>query len=98
MTWNRPSKASTRNWRRLPVELRSVSTAIPKTSSKGSHAYPYVPMVWAYDAARLAAAADHRTRPWRVRPYATWRLSLPYGSPRIGGAAYDPRSSTIYVS
>ena len=70
----------------------------PDDSSKGTHAYPYVPMVWAYDAARLAAAADHRTRPWRVRPYATWRLSLPYGSPRIGGAAYDPRSSTIYVS
>jgi len=70
----------------------------PDDSSKGTHAYPYVPEVWAYDAARLAAVRKHRRRPWQVKPYATWRLQLPYGSPRIGGAAYDPKTGVIYVS
>jgi hypothetical protein len=70
----------------------------PDDSSKGTHAYPYVPEVWAYDAADLRAARRHRRRPWRVKPYATWRLDLPFGSPRIGGAAYDSSRGLIYVS
>ena len=70
----------------------------PADSSKGTHAYPYVPEVWAYDAAALAQVRGGRRRPWQVRPYATWRLRLPYGSPDIGGAAYDPVHSLIYVS
>jgi hypothetical protein len=70
----------------------------PDGSSKGTHAYPYVPMVWAYDAARLRAVRRGRRRPWQVKPYATWRLSLPYGSSRVGGAAYDGRAGLIYVS
>jgi hypothetical protein len=70
----------------------------PDDSSKGTHAYPYVAEVWAYDAADLLAVRKHRRRPWRVKPYATWQLSLPFGSPRIGGAAYDPSRGLIYVS
>ncbi|MBV9213654.1 MAG: hypothetical protein JOZ25_08425 [Actinobacteria bacterium] len=70
----------------------------PDDSSKGTHAYPYVPEVWAYDARDLRAVRKHRRRPWQVKPYAVWPLPLPYGSPRIGGAAYDPRSRLIYVS
>jgi hypothetical protein len=67
-------------------------------SSKGTHAYPYVPQVWAYDAANLLAVRKRRKRPWQVKPYATWTLRLPYGSARIGGAAYDPAANRIYVS
>jgi hypothetical protein len=70
----------------------------PDNSSKGTHAYPYVPEVWAYDAAALAAVRAGHRRPWQVRPYAVWRLSLPFGSPQIGGAAYDPASGLIYLS
>lgn len=70
----------------------------PDQSSKGTHGYPYVPEVWAYDARDLAAAHAGRVRPWRVRPYATWRLRLPFGSPQIGGAAYDPAHNLVFVS
>ena len=70
----------------------------PDDSSKGTHAYPYVSEVWAYDAARLVAVRKGRRRPWQVKPYATWRLRLPFGSSRIGGAAYDPKGGRIYVS
>jgi hypothetical protein len=57
-----------------------------------------VPEVWAYDAGDLLAVRRGRRRPWQVRPYATWALHLPFGSGRIGGAAYDPRAGSIYVS
>ena len=70
----------------------------PEHSSKGTHAYPYVPEVWAYDAASLVAVREGRMRPWQARPYATWRLHLPFGSAQIGGAAYDPARRLIYIS
>jgi hypothetical protein len=70
----------------------------PDDSSKGVHAYPYVSQVWAYSAARLRAVRQGRIRPWQVKPYATWTLHLPFGSPRIGGAAYDSGGGRIYVS
>jgi hypothetical protein len=70
----------------------------PDNSSKGTHAYPYVPEVWAYDAASLRAVRKGGRRPWQVKPYATWRLALPYGESSIGGAAYDGRAGVIYVS
>ena len=70
----------------------------PDDSSKGTHAYPCVSEVWAYDATALASVRAGRKRPWQVRPYATWRLSLPFQSPRIGGAAYDAAHGLVYVS
>jgi hypothetical protein len=70
----------------------------PDESNKGTHAYPYVAQVWAYDAAALLTVRRGRRRPWQVKPYATWRLRLPYGSPRVGGAAYDPAARRLYVS
>ncbi len=70
----------------------------PDGSSKGTHAYPYVAEVWAYDAADLAAVRRGAKRPWQVRPYATWQLHLPFASGQIGGAAYDPTAGVIYVS
>jgi hypothetical protein len=70
----------------------------PDDSSKGTHAYPYVPEVWAYDAARLRAVRKGRRQPWEVRPYANWELQLPFDSARIGGAAYAPKTGRIYLS
>jgi hypothetical protein len=70
----------------------------PDGSSKGTHAYPYVAEVWAYDAKDLLAVSRGRKRPWDVRPYATWTLRLPFGSGRIGGAASDPARGLIYLS
>jgi hypothetical protein len=70
----------------------------PDGSSKGTHAYPYVPEVWAYDAAALAAVRAGRKQPWQVKPYATWSLRLPFRSGQIGGAAYDPARGVVYVS
>jgi len=70
----------------------------PDASSKGTHAYPYEPQVWAYDASELAAVHAGRLRPWQVKPYATWRLRMPFSSSSIGGAAYDPSRGLIYVS
>lgn len=70
----------------------------PDGGGKGPHTYPYQAEVWAYDATQLAAARAGRRRPWQVRPYATWRLPLPFGSPQIGGAAYDPARGLIYLS
>jgi hypothetical protein len=70
----------------------------PADSSKGTHAYPYVPEVWAYDANQLLAIRQGRKRPWQVHPYATWRMRLPFGSAQIGGAAYDPNHGLIFIS
>lgn len=70
----------------------------PANSSKGTHAYPYVPEVWAYDARDLLAVRKGQKRPWQVRPYATWKLHLAFASPNVGGVAYDSVHNVIYVS
>ncbi len=70
----------------------------PDDSYKGTHAYPYRPMVWAYDARDLAAVRAGRKKPWQVRPYAVWRPRLAFSSPYIGGAAYDPARRLVYVT
>jgi len=70
----------------------------PDGGGKGPHGYPYQAEVWAYDARDALAVRDGRRRPWQLRPYATWRLPLPFGSTEIGGAAYDPAHNLIYVT
>jgi hypothetical protein len=77
----------------------------PEDGSKGVHGYPYKYYVWAYDANDLANVACGSVcgsaDPWSVRPYAVWSLDLPFktlGITRLGGAAYDPITSRIYVS
>jgi hypothetical protein len=57
-----------------------------------------VPEVWAYDAAQLLSVRQGHKQPWQVKPYATWSLHLPYGSSRIGGAAYDPATGIVFIS
>ena len=72
----------------------------PSSSSKGSHAYPYVYQVWAYDALDLAAVRNGAMQPWNVRPYATWVFDLPFAhdSHDLKGVAYDVVTGRIYLS
>jgi len=71
----------------------------PADGSKGVHGFPYAYSVWAYDAADLAAVNRGQKRPWDVKPYAVWQLSLPYATHTgIGGATYDASTQQLYVS
>jgi hypothetical protein len=74
----------------------------PADNSKGTHAYPYRYQVWAYDANDLLAVKNGTKQAAAVEPYAVWTYNLPFegsGSPHmIGGAAFDPANSMIYVS
>jgi len=69
----------------------------PNNSAKGTHGYPYVVEVWAYDANDLLAVKGGQKQPWDVKPYATWVLPLPFGSTAIGGATYDPQTGRIFI-
>lgn len=71
----------------------------PTSADKGTHAYPYVYKVWAYDAADLAAVKSGSREPWEIKPYAMWELQLPWdnASRLLGGVAYDPATNRIFV-
>ena len=73
----------------------------PAVPYKGEHAFPYRPYVWAYRAADLAAVKAGTKLPWTVVPYATWELpefGQDYlGEFALGGAAYDPATSRIFL-
>jgi hypothetical protein len=74
----------------------------PAWSYKGTHNYPYVTQVWAYDANDLLAVKSGAKQPYAVQPYATWTLNLPFSASDddhlIGGAAFDPATKMIYIS
>jgi hypothetical protein len=71
----------------------------PAGSSKGCHAYPYKPWVWAYDANDLLSVKNGQKNPWDIRPYAVWALDLPdTGGNDLQGVAYDPATRRLYVS
>jgi hypothetical protein len=72
----------------------------PVDSSKGTHAYPYVHQVWAYDALDLLAVKDALIQPWEVQPYQIWRLNEmdASGGATIRGAAFDPQSGKVYIT
>lgn len=72
----------------------------PVDPYKGTHAYPYVYQVWAYDALDLVAVRSGVKKPWLVQPYAVWQLQFPITPERIhiNGAAYDPASRRLFVS
>jgi hypothetical protein len=73
----------------------------PADHASGEHAWPYRYQVWAYDVRDLARVRAGALRPEQVRPYATWRLSLPFE--RAGddhateGIAYDPGRRRLYL-
>jgi hypothetical protein len=73
----------------------------PAKSAKGTHAYPYVYQVWAYDANELLEVKNGNRAPYDVEPYRIWEMNWPFetnGSHLIGGTAYDERSGRIYIS
>lgn len=72
----------------------------PVDDSKGTHAYPYIHQVWAYDALDLQAVKDGQKRPWELQPYALWHVTEmdSTGSATIAGAAYDPASGRVYIT
>jgi hypothetical protein len=72
----------------------------PTAGSKGTHSYPYVQFVWAYDANDLAAVKAGTKNQWDVLPYATWTFDTPFENPQqaINGAAYDPATGRVFVS
>ncbi len=73
----------------------------PADPYKGTHAYPYVYQVWAYDANDLLAVKNGSKLQHQVQPYAIWNFNLPFesnGTHFIGGVAYDEASRNLYVS
>jgi hypothetical protein len=48
----------------------------------------------------LAKVKSGQLRPWAVRPYATWELTLGFEKSvkQLNGAAYDPATGRIFVS
>jgi hypothetical protein len=72
----------------------------PVDSSKGTHAYPYIHQVWAYDALDLLAVKEGTRQPWEVKPYALWQLDDmdSTGGANIAGMTYDPTSGMVYIT
>jgi hypothetical protein len=72
----------------------------PVDSSKGTHAYPYVHQLWAYDALDLLAVKDGTRQPWEAKPYALWQLGEMdvSGGPDMAGMTYDPDSGRVYIT
>jgi hypothetical protein len=68
-------------------------------SDKGTHGYPYVTQVLAYDATDLAAVRAGTVQPWEVVPYARWTLTLPFAQPeaQLAGVAYDAEGQRLFV-
>ena len=68
--------------------------------NKGTHSYPYVHEVWAYDVLDLIAVRRGKKQPWDVKPYATWSFDLPFQQPArlLLGAAYDDVHHRLFVS
>jgi hypothetical protein len=67
---------------------------------KGTHAYPYVHYMWAYDVDDMAASKAGAIEPWDVLPYATWELT------DLGdvndewsalGIAFDQAANRLYI-
>jgi hypothetical protein len=71
----------------------------PTDASKGTHGYPYQPVMLVYDANDLASVRAGRKQPWEVTPKSKWVLPITdsTGGYHISGIAYDPASNKIYV-
>lgn len=67
---------------------------------KGTHAYPYISQVWAYDAVDLLAVKRGQKKSWEIKPYATWPIDTPFASAwgKLTGAAYDAATQRIFVA
>jgi hypothetical protein len=71
----------------------------PESPYQSPHGYPYVYRVWAYDANELAAVTAGTRKPWDVRPYAWWDLTLPTVARKtvMTGVAYDAATGRIFI-
>lgn len=71
----------------------------PIDLEKGTHGYPYVHQVWAYDAGDMADVKAGAKAAWDVRPYAVWTLPgmNSTGGATISSATYDPTARRIYM-
>jgi hypothetical protein len=74
----------------------------PSDLYKGTHAYPYVYQIWAYDANDLLAVKQGSKSRSSVQPYALWNYTLPTENKQsthlIGGATYDAKNQLIYIA
>jgi hypothetical protein len=72
----------------------------PADSSKGTHAYPYVHQIWAYDVQDFIAVKNGQKQGWDVRPYGVWTFNLPFAtsSKRLRGATFDPNTRRVFIS
>ncbi len=68
----------------------------PVNSSKGTHAYPYKPWVWAYDANNLLSVKSGQKKMWEIKPYSIWGLDSYFGG-TVQGASYDSATGRIFV-
>ena len=73
----------------------------PNDSSKGTHSWPYVNQVWAYDVNDFIAVRKGQKNPWDILPYAVWSLPLPTNqqlySVSAGASAYDEINRKLYL-
>jgi hypothetical protein len=83
-----------------PSDCYGECSVDPCDRSKGTHAYPYVHQVWAYDANDLAAVRTGQKQYWEVRPYAVWTLEDmdTSGCADVRGAGYDPLTRRLYIT
>lgn len=80
-----------------PTPDGSVWCYDPDNSSKGTHAYPYTPYVWMYDANDLVSVRNGVMNAWDVQPYFSGALNLPVAADTLNGAVYDPATQRLYV-
>lgn len=73
-------------------------------SSKGVHAYPYVPFVWAYSVKDLSDVANGRKQMNQILPTSTWELTdIKKSRASIShsaslSVAYDPATKRMFVA
>lgn len=71
----------------------------PVQSSKGTHAYPYVYQVLAYNVSELAQVANGTLEPWQPVPYAVWDLqNATTATTDTFSATFDNATNSIYIS
>jgi hypothetical protein len=74
----------------------------PYRGGKGDHSIngDYAYQVWAYDANDFLAVKNGQMQTWQLQPYAVWNLDFPQfdGAKYLGGVAFDPATSRLYVT
>ena len=70
----------------------------PDQSSKGTHAYPYVDQVLAYNISELSQVANGTLEPWQPVPYAVWTLQNTTYTAASLSVTFDNVTNSIYIS